>query len=293
MERANLSGVTLEYEVRGSGEPVLLITGAHIAAGYLPLLSQPALADRYRFIRYHKRGLAGSTHTAPPVSIADHAADASRLLDYLGISRAHVVGHSSGGEIALQLALDRSEAVHSLALLEPAMLWVPSAEAFFAKAGPSVAAYTEGDHATAVAIFLSAAGGLDWDACRSLIEQHVPGGVAQAIADADTFFSIELPAAAGWRITPEQAATIAQPVLTVVGARSEPMFAEAAKLLLGWLPHVEALTIERLGHLLHMEDPEPVARVLADFFARHPMSGRDLHEDSSQTVRHGVMDQAV
>ena len=111
------------------------------------------------------------------------------------------------------------------------MMWVPSTEAFIAKAGPSVAAYTEGDHATAVAIFLSAAGGLDWDACRSLIEQHVPGGVAQAIADADTFFSIELPAAAGWRITPEQAATISQPVLIVLGARSEPMFDEAAKLL--------------------------------------------------------------
>ena len=33
MEKAKLKGVTLEYEVKGSGEPVLLITGAHIAAG--------------------------------------------------------------------------------------------------------------------------------------------------------------------------------------------------------------------------------------------------------------------
>ena len=65
METANLSGVTLEYEVRGSGEPVLLIGGAHIAASYLPLLSQPALADRYRFIRYHKRGLAGGSAHGP------------------------------------------------------------------------------------------------------------------------------------------------------------------------------------------------------------------------------------
>ena len=276
METANLTGVTLEYEVRGSGEPVLLIGGAHIAAGYLPLFSQPGLADRYRLIRYHKRGLAGSTHTPPPVSIADHAADASRLLKHLGVDRAHVVGHSSGGAIALQLALDRPETVHSLVLLEPAMLWVPGAEAFMGKAGPSVDAYQKGDHEAAVAIFLSAVGGADWNTCRAMIERHVPGGVAQAIKDADTFFNIELPAVAAWRITSDQAATIAQPTLCVVGGRTEPMFRDAANLLLQWLPHVEEFMVPQLGHLLHMEDPEPVARGMTDFFVRHRLSGETV-----------------
>ena len=62
----------------------------------LPLLSEPTLADRHQLIRYHKRGWCGSTHTPPPVSIADHAADAAALLDHLGLPRAHVAGHSSG-----------------------------------------------------------------------------------------------------------------------------------------------------------------------------------------------------
>ena len=59
--------------------------------------SEPALADRYQLIRYHKRGWVGSTHTPAPVSVADHAADAAALLDHLGCPRAHVAGHSSGG----------------------------------------------------------------------------------------------------------------------------------------------------------------------------------------------------
>ena len=70
MDRAKVNGVELEYEVRGSGEPLLLINPV-VAEGFVPLLGEPALVDRYRLIRYHKRGWGGSTHTPPPVSVAD------------------------------------------------------------------------------------------------------------------------------------------------------------------------------------------------------------------------------
>ena len=113
MQSVNVNGVELEYEVIGAGEPVLLISPV-IADGFLPLLAEPALADRYQLIRYHKRGWVGSTHTPPPVSIADHAADAAALLDHLGVRPAHIAGHSSGAAVAAQLALDHPEYVHTL-----------------------------------------------------------------------------------------------------------------------------------------------------------------------------------
>ena len=125
MEIAKVNGVELEYEVVGTGEPVLLISPV-LADGFLPLLSEQVLADRYQLIRYHKRGWAGSTHTPPPVTIADHAADAAGLLDALDAPRAHVVGHSSGAAVAAQLALDHPEMVHTLMLLELSLLSVPS-----------------------------------------------------------------------------------------------------------------------------------------------------------------------
>jgi pimeloyl-ACP methyl ester carboxylesterase len=77
MENAKVNGVQLEYDVVGSGEPVLLISPV-LADGFVPLLSEPVLADRYQLIRYHRRGWVGSSHTPPPVTIADHAADADR-----------------------------------------------------------------------------------------------------------------------------------------------------------------------------------------------------------------------
>ena len=71
MDRAKVNGVELEYEVRGAGEPVLLIDML-IPDCFVPLVREPALADGHRLIRYHKRGWIGSTHTPPPLTIADH-----------------------------------------------------------------------------------------------------------------------------------------------------------------------------------------------------------------------------
>jgi hypothetical protein len=50
MKIAKVNGVELEYEVVGSGEPVLLISPV-LADGFRPLLSEPALADRCQLIR--------------------------------------------------------------------------------------------------------------------------------------------------------------------------------------------------------------------------------------------------
>jgi pimeloyl-ACP methyl ester carboxylesterase len=273
MEIAKVNGVELEVEVVGSGEPVLLISPV-LADGFLPLLSERELAGRYQLIRYHKRGWAGSTHSAPPVSVADHAADAAALLDHLGVQRAHVAGHSSGAAVAAQLALDLPEAVHTLMLLEMTLLSVPSGEAAFQKLGPAFEAYGSGDHEGAVALFMSAVSGLDWATCRAVLDERVPGTVMQTIKDADTFFGSEIPAVGAWVFGAEQAAGIRCPVLSVVGANTEPLWVDVAEFLRSSLPRVEECTIDGVGHLLQIQQPEPVARAMAEFLARNPMAGK-------------------
>jgi len=189
----------------------------------------------------------------------------------MGVSRIHVAGHSTGALIALQLATDHPDMVHSLALLEPPLLGVPSAGAFFEKAGPALAAYGSGDREGAVAAFLSMVSSLDWETCRAQIDRHIPGGVARAIADADNLFGSYLPALSAWQFGSRQAATISQPVLSVVGRDTERLFADGQDLLHAWFPQVESCTIESVAHLLHLQRPEPVARCVAEFFARHPV----------------------
>ena len=272
MDIAKVNGVELEVEVVGSGEPVLLISPV-LADGFLPLLSEPELAGRYQLIRYHKRGWAGSTHTVPPVSVADHVSDAMALLDHLGVRRAHIAGHSSGAAVAAQLALNHPEIVHTLMLLELTLLSVPSGEAAFQQLGPAFEAYGSGDHEGAVALFMSGVSGLDWATCRALLDERVPGTVIQTIKDADTFFGIEIPAVGEWAFGAEQAADIYCPVLSVLGANTEPLWVDVAEFLRSSIPRVEECTIEGVGHLLQIQRPEPVARAMAEFLARNPMSG--------------------
>lgn len=274
MERATLNGVALEYALQGSGEPLLLIPTGPIADGFMPFLSDRALAARYRLISYHQRGQVGSTRSPAPVSFAQHAADAAALLDYLGVRGAHVAGHSSGGDIALQLAVDRPDLVHTLVLMEPALMFVPSAAAFFEKAGPALSAYGSGDREAAMALFLSMVSGLDWETCRTVIEQRVPGGVAQAMQDADSFFGGYLPALGAWQFGRNEAARISQPVLSVLGTRTERLFVEGHDLLHAWFPQAEDLIVEGVGHLLHMQRPEPVVQGVAAFLGRHPIGMR-------------------
>ena len=274
MESADVNGVELEYEAVGSGEPVLLIDML-LADCFVPLLSEPALADRYRLIRYHKRGWVGSAHTPPPVSIADHAADAAALLECLGVRHAHIVGHSTGAAIAAQMALDHPEAVHTLTLLEPTLVSLPRGQEFLEQAAPVFDAYASGDHSAAVAMFVAAASGLDWQSCRALLEERIPGVVAQSIKDADTFFGIELPAVTEWEFGAEQAAAIHRPVLSVVGAETQPLWVEIADFMHASLPHVEESTIDAVGHLLQIQEPEPVAREIAQFLGRNSMAVDD------------------
>jgi pimeloyl-ACP methyl ester carboxylesterase len=281
MDRANVNGIELEYEVRGAGEPVLLIDML-IADCFVPLLPEPALAHDYQLIRYHKRGWVGSTHTPPPVSIGQHAADAAALLEHLGVRRAHIAGHSSGASIGAQLALDHPEKVHTLTLLEPTLVSLPLGGAFLKAAGPVFEAYESGDHPGAFAMFVSAASGLDWEACRALLEERIPGVVTQSIKDADTFFGVELPALADWKFGREQAAAIRKPVLSVIGAETQPLWVEIAEFLRSSLPQVEELTVEGVGHLLQIQRPEPVARGMAQFLTRNSIPGDDarrLHFD--------------
>ena len=270
MEKANVNGVELEYEAKGSGEPVLLISTGPIADSPLPLFPEKALAG-YRLIRYRQRGL-DRNNGAGPVSFAKHAADAAGLLGHLRVRRAHVAGHSTGGLIALQLAVDRPDVVQTLALLEPPLAGAPSAGAFFEKQGPAFAAYGAGDGHAAMSRFLSVVSSLDWDTCQRVIDQYIPGGVARAMTHADDLFGSYLPALQTWQFGADQAAAISQPVLSVVGTESERLFVDGHELLHTWFPRIEDCRVDGVAHLLHMQRPEPVARGVAEFFSRHPMN---------------------
>jgi pimeloyl-ACP methyl ester carboxylesterase len=272
MDRAALEDVELEYEVRGAGEPVVLIHPGHFADWFTLLLDEPVLRDHYRVLWYHRVGCVGSSHIAGSVSLAQHAAHCRWLMRYVGIERAHVVGHSSSGNVALQLALDAPNVVHSLAILEPALYAVPSAQTSRAFVGAAVQLYRAGDKSGAVDTFLRGVCGPGY---RAVLDQALPRAFDQHVADADTFFGQELPALQQWSFTREDARRITQPVLAVLGAKSQELdriWVERQELLLSWLPNATPFVLPDATHLLQVQNPRGMAEGLAAFFARHPIS---------------------
>ncbi len=105
----------LWHERRGTGEPMLWITGFTISAEiFTPVL--PLYERHFECVRYDHRGSGRSGGGGLPTSMPQLAADAAELLDRLGIESAHVHGLSMGGMIAQELALRFPERVRGLVL---------------------------------------------------------------------------------------------------------------------------------------------------------------------------------
>lgn len=270
MKRTRIDGAELEYEIVGIGEPVIFIHGAFIADTFRPLLTEPILLERYRLIIYHRRGYANSSPASASGSVAGEAADCRRLLRYLGVDRAHAVGHSYGGAVALQLALDAPELVHSLALMEPALMVGASAPGYRESLVQSIERYRKTGAAAVVDAFLEAR----WPGYRPALDRVLPGAFEQAVADAGTTFERELPGLLDWLFGEAEARHVRQPVLSILGGDSDalsPRFVEAHQLLLAWVPDAEGVVLPGTTHMMQLQDPRGTAKALAAFWTRHPV----------------------
>lgn len=110
-------GCKLSYHVRGEGPPVLFIQGVGVHGdGWLPQVDALAAAG-YRCLWFDNRGMGRSQPLGAALTVERMSADARALMDAEGWASAHVVGHSLGGLVALDLALAAPERVRSLSLL--------------------------------------------------------------------------------------------------------------------------------------------------------------------------------
>ncbi len=263
MPEAQVNGTRLYYELSGDGEPLALVHGSWADATVWQQVV-PTLSERFQVLAYDRRGHSRSERPAGPGSYDEDGDDLAALLGALDLAPAHVVANSSGGTIALKLAVRRPELFRSLCCHEPPLWGLldddPAAEEFLARTAPVVAAVgariAEGDHEGAARQFVEEMifGPGAWDALpaetRTIMVQTAP-----------TFLD-ELNDPNHTTIDREALKSLPMPVRFTGGTASPPAHVAVTDRLLDLIPTATCETIDGAGHVPQLTDPDRYVEVV-------------------------------
>jgi 3-oxoadipate enol-lactonase len=255
---AEASGVRIAWERRGSGPPLLLIHGLGYARwGWGPVVD--ALADEHEVVLFDNRGIGDSDAPPGPYSVRALAADAVAVLDAAGLERAHVLGTSLGGMVALELAISSPQRVDRLVL------------ACTTPGGPHAAPMPD----PTVRLFAQAATFPREVALRRFVENALgpePDGriveqiLAHRLRTAQPLEAWTAQAAAGAAFDAwHRVGAIRAPTLVVTGDRDNVVDARNSQLLGERIPAARLEVFPGTGHLFFWEEPERFVELVKEF----------------------------
>ena len=116
MPKALVNGISIYYQVHGSGEPLVLIQGfSGDHTGWF--FQTPAFKKHFQLVVFDNRGIGRTDRSPAPYTIRTMADDTVGLMDFLGIDKARILGMSLGGMVAQEVAIDYPDRVKRLALI--------------------------------------------------------------------------------------------------------------------------------------------------------------------------------
>lgn len=253
------TGVALPYVTHGDpqGTPLLLLHPWGESLGcfdrLLPLLPPTIFA-----LAMDQRGHGAADKPAGGYALADFTADVEAFMEALGLTSAVLMGSSSGGYVAQQLAVSSPQRVSGLVLVgSPRSL----------QGRPRLA--DEVGRLTDPVDRAWVKGSLAWfprfhEVPDSYIEDRVDDGVRMpARVWRDTLAGLTT------AVPPTQTGTIIAPTLIIWGARDELLSRHDEQALSAAIPSSRLVVYEETGHLVLWEQPERVARDLTDFIHGH------------------------
>ena len=113
---AIINGIRICYDIKGEGDSVILIHGFSDRKEHWRA-QVGALSQHFKVIRMDNRGAGKSDRPEGEYTMELYASDIAGLMDYLGIDRSHIIGHSLGGMIAQNFAILYPEKVEKLILI--------------------------------------------------------------------------------------------------------------------------------------------------------------------------------
>jgi pimeloyl-ACP methyl ester carboxylesterase len=261
---AQVNGVAVPYVVEGSGPALVLIHGWAVNHHFWDGTAGE-LARHYTVIRYDRRGFGDASGT--PDATAD-AADLRALLEHLGHARVHVVGHSAGAGVALDLAVRHPAMVVGLVLYGPGPI---------AGMQPPV-----GEDAPPVIEWIAAGRGYGADSLRAGIARWAgrsfggpmpPDLTERAWGLLATYSGADLldpapPANLTAPVRLAELATVRAPTLIITGELEPGFIQRASGVFASDIPGAERVVIPGGGHVVSWQQPERFMAALLGFLRR-------------------------
>jgi pimeloyl-ACP methyl ester carboxylesterase len=259
MPQAAFDGISLFYERRGAGEPVLLIqgmSGSHAAWGE-PFLN--GLGDDLDVVAYDHRGVGDSTPQTDPFTIVQLADDAAGMLDALEWESAHVLGISMGGMVAQELALRHPDRIRTLTL---GCTYPGGAEAQLADPAliqELAGALLSGDRELALRAGFKA----NLSAAHVADEGNWPAfqEMATAVPVAVPVIMLQMQAVMG-HDTSARLGSIEAPTLVVHGTEDQMLPVVNGELIARLIPSARLELLDGVGHMFWWEEPERSAALV-------------------------------
>jgi 2-succinyl-6-hydroxy-2,4-cyclohexadiene-1-carboxylate synthase len=252
-------GLVLRAEVLGEGAPVLLLHGFSGSVEAWGDRILRGLAQTHRVIAVDLPGHGGSDAPLAPARYAlpSVVEDLSLLLSALGVQRAHWIGYSMGGRVALGAALLAPERVHRL-VLESASPGLASDEERGARRAQDeelarrierdgIEAFVDGWAALPLFRSQQRLPRLVLDAERRRRLKNAPRALATCLRGLGTGVQPSF-----WGRLGE----VRAPVLLLTG-EEDAKFGGIARAMSASIPECQALVIPSAGHAVHLEAPEP------------------------------------
>jgi 3-oxoadipate enol-lactonase len=257
-----LNGARIHYERSGSGFPLLLIH-AGIADSRMWEPQAEAFANHFDMVRPDLRGFGDSELPPGPYSMV---ADLIALLDHLKIDRAHVVGCSMGGTVAIDLALKHPERVKKLVLVASGVSG--------SNLGAADAALFADVEAADKADDMDAANRAEvrlWVDGPRRPEGSAPAAVRELVLDMNgRSLHTDWTSAESQSLDPPaitRLSEIGAPTLVIVGDQDLPHASANAELITSNVAGSRMVVIKDAAHLPSLERPEEFNLVVLDFLA--------------------------
>ena len=252
---------------------IVFIHGGIIADANIPLITfSNILSKNYNMLHYHRRGYGKSinkrNNNPSSSTILQNVKDCKDIMDLLNIKKAHIVGHSIGGTIALQLASTYPDYIKSLILLEPAITGYnefTNNQEVIKEFELIIQMYDKGQKNKAIDIFMKKAIGSNYN---DIIANVLPSNSFElAVVDAKTFFHEEIPSMKSWTFTKNQAKDLLdKKVLHIRGSQqARKISKEREDLLNYWLPQTMTTSIPNAPHMIQITNSKEVVQTINVF----------------------------